>query len=170
MNYVCATIEVIKEDNGGVSLTAIQKFLDEHCKEAVGLHALPVYCVLTYDRTDAPFRVFSPNHIALSLWEVKGLTQYTGMALTQHLTLYLHLALLQRKALFANPLLRQEDFNHPKTEPCLFQRPDTIEAYARQLEDLTVCEPCRDFYRCPGCERELEQFTQYRSILMKSAK
>ncbi|MFP6581000.1 MAG: hypothetical protein VCD00_00425 [Candidatus Hydrogenedentota bacterium] len=168
MNYVCATIEVLKEGEGVVSLTAIQNFLDEHCKEAVELDGLPVYCVLTYDRRDAPFRVFSPHHIALSLWEVKGLTQYTGMALTQHLTLYLNLALLQRKALFANPLLKQDDFNHPKTEPCLFQRPDTIEEYARQLEEPTVCEPCRAFYRSLGCEGELEQFTHYRSILMKS--
>jgi hypothetical protein len=160
--YVCATHEVLGNEKSGNWIDVIRDCLGDYPLETEDIQHLPVYYILTHAQSDAPFRVYSPHHVALSLWETEGLSHYTGLNVEQHLLLYLHLALLQRKALLENPLLKQEDLNHPVGQACLFNRPATITDYAQQLEGLTVCEPCRAFYQCLSCERELEQLTAYR--------
>lgn len=165
MFHVCATRGVMADERSVDWLGVLGDCLDNYPLEQGDDRHLPMYSILSDTRIDAPFRVYSPHHIGLSLWNLEGLSQYTGLGVERHLLLYLHLAMLQRKALLENPLLKQEDLIHSEADTCLFNRPAVMEDYAHQIEGFSVCDGCQAFYQCLSCERELEELTTFRKRL-----
>lgn len=130
----------------------------------------PIHIVLTHDAVDAPFRMLSARHLVISLEEATEIAQYAGTELFRYLELCLALGLVQRKALACNPLIINENLNHPENERCLFNCTGEIQSYALQVEGLNVCVACREFYLCLCCEREFEQLDRQLNLLRKGPK
>ena len=168
MVHITATLNLYQQSETEIWLDHIRHELQNHDAFLPDELDLPLYITLSPDPGDAPFRVYSPNHIVLSTFQLKGHARFTRLSIESHLLLYLNLALLQRKALTIKPLLIPEDLIHPPEVPCLMNRPANIESYALMLENLDFCPGCSDFYNCVSCENELAHLSKYRKLLNSS--
>lgn len=164
---LAATLEVVGNQIARELLSELESELEAWSREHVWFteDESRVYMLITHAAEDAPFRVYSADQIALSTHLLEGHARYTGIGMCAQTFLFLHLAMMQRKALASNHLLKPEDLLHPERTTCLMRRPGDFGQYAFQLDDLEICPGCRDFYLCVGCENELLGLSKYRKLL-----
>jgi len=172
MELVCVSLP--SKDQPGLAgiATDLQTYLN-HYAIKMWPHTdddLTTHVVCSKGFKDAPFRTLTPQHIIISLDDASEIAQFVGIQLNQYLELSATLALVQKKALVQNPLLISEDFNHPPHERCLFNCTGQIQNYALEIESMTVCNSCREFYRCLSCEAELDQVDQIVKSVKKDSK
>ena len=130
----------------------------------------PIHLLLTPEPQYAPFRAFSQELIALSTEKSDDIARYLKISVPQYLELCTTLVLTQSSALVKNSTLIAEDFNHPPDVRCVFNTSSSISEYVLQLEGLSICPACAEFYRCLSCELELERAQTALNTLRKGTK
>ena len=156
MTDVCISMKNIMR----LDLISLAVSLQNHLDKDMGFsisspHSKSVYLSLVEDEMHAPFRALTPEHIVISTTEAKSICDYTGLDFLGYLKLCLALVLVQRKALCLNPQIKSEDLFHPPNEHCLYNRNLGINNFALHIEKMVLCNGCKDFYHCLGCDKEL---------------
>lgn len=127
----------------------------------------PVTLYITMDRSNSLFTV-GPSEVAVSSWRIDDLCRYAGLERSSYLLLCCTMGLLEQRALRLNPLLRPEDLFNSQPGRCLFSVQPLKRNYALLLENPLVCPACQDFFRCLGCEPELEALQRVLTFIGKT--
>jgi len=115
----------------------------------------PVPLEITDKPLPGPYAAHPDVGVRVSTEGSTGLAYYAGIDEATYLLLCSLLGIAQYRVMWANPLLRPEDFRHPPHPLCLFGDIEAIHGFARLLEAPQVCGGCTAFYHCLGADTEL---------------
>lgn len=88
--------------------------------------------------------------------DINGLCRYSRLHFLEYLYVCVALATTCKSALLKSDYLRFEDFLYDCSPTCLLNPTLTRSGYSQPLDYLSVCKKCQEFYRCVGCEKEID--------------
>jgi hypothetical protein len=114
------------------------------------------------------YRLWDERSVIVSTWQADGLCHFSRLSLGEFLALSGLLGLTQAHAVITNPVLRIEDFIHPREEQCLFSTLPLKQEFATILDEGSICRGCLEFYRCLKLEPEIDALLTFLDSLQRN--
>jgi len=108
----------------------------------------------------APVSVVPPAGLWICGNTMRNLGTYFGIESEWFFTLFAAMGTIQLKSLVKNDLLQQEDLIHSRNCTCLFAHHVHFSQWLRAFEDTRICAGSASFYRCLGCENEMNSLVR----------
>lgn len=107
------------------------------------------------DEDESLYVLLDEANIRISVWQMEGISRYTGIEPTGLLLVAALLALTQQRCLNLNTMLKEGDLTHSEPDDCLFSRHTRRSDYALTFEEPYICRGCVSFYRKLGLASEV---------------
>jgi hypothetical protein len=115
-----------------------------------------------------PISVVPPAGLWICNNTMRNLGTYFGIESEWFFALFATMGTIQLKSLVKNDLLRQEDLIHNRNCTCLFAHHLHFSQWLSTFEDTRICAGSASFYRCLGCENEMNSLSRLIDELRKT--
>lgn len=125
---------------------------------------------ITEKRDESLFRLLGRYNMAVSIWQLDGISRYAKIGETELLLVAILFGLVQQRCLNNHELIKLPDLLHQDPEACLFTKYSVKSDYAFKLENPYICEGCLDFYACLGLKREIVSLKEVATYIRSNRK